>query len=129
MLFRTRSKEVAWEVVDTRDVEPICMYSEDEDLDLEAISDYDIRGTYVFDIKTKTSYTASQSAIVFAQQQLLKEVEKKGYNIFLNESWRLTVLRRKAQYRLEVEYCGRPAHVHGETPAIKPPPFMEVLRT
>ncbi|KAK7463823.1 hypothetical protein VKT23_005760 [Stygiomarasmius scandens] len=129
-MFKFRRKESAWEVVDTKDIEPIYMYPEfeDEDMDVETMSDTDTRGTYVFDVKHKASHAALQNAIVFAQQQLLKEVAKRGYNILLIESWRLTIYRRGKYHRLEVEYCGRPACILGKIPVIKPPPYMEVLR-
>ncbi|THV05967.1 hypothetical protein K435DRAFT_711878 [Dendrothele bispora CBS 962.96] len=129
-MFKFRRKESAWEVVDTKAIEPIAMYPEleDEDMDLEAVSEHDTRGTYVFDVKHKTSHAALQKAVVFAQQQLLSEVAKKGYNILLIESWRLTIYRRGKSHRLEIEYCGRPAHAPSKDLVVKPPPYMELLR-
>jgi len=62
------------------------------DMDVETMSDTDTRGTYVFEVKHKASHAALQNAIVFAQQQLLKEVAKRGYNILLTERCVVEVL-------------------------------------
>ncbi|KAE9410820.1 hypothetical protein BT96DRAFT_930798 [Gymnopus androsaceus JB14] len=117
MLFKLRPKESPWEVVERKAVDPVSMYPEDEEA-----------GTYVFELPNDKSEADVRNAIVIARQQLLKEVAKKGFNILLSESWNLTIYRRGKHYRIEVRYCGRPAHTLGKLPSIHPPPFMEVLK-
>jgi len=105
------------------------MYDEDEDLDFDTVNDYDIRGTYVFDVKLHKKNDAEiRNAVIISRQQLLQEVAKKGFNHLLSESWNLTILRRNKRYRIEVQYCGRPVHTSRYLPSTQLPPFMEVLK-
>jgi len=128
MFLKFRRKEIPWEVVDSHAVEPVPMYYDDEDLDIVSVGDADTCGTYVFDVK-RVGNPDLRHAVVFARQQLLDEVSKKGYNVLLLESWKLTVLRRGKQNRIQVEYNGRPATAIGKIPAPRQPPFMQVLET
>lgn len=90
----------------------------------------DTRGTYVFDVRSRSGHHGYQlhRAVSFAQQQVLREVEKQGFNILLIEGyvislmppsmpsanricsifrWRLTLLRRGKHTRVEVQYSAR----------------------
>ncbi|KIK71270.1 hypothetical protein GYMLUDRAFT_324493 [Collybiopsis luxurians FD-317 M1] len=129
MFFKLRPKESPWEVVERKAVDPVPMFHEDEDLDLDTVNDCDICGNYVFDVKLHAKNQADiRNAVIIARQQLLQEVAKKGFNVLLIESWSLTVHRRGKHHRIEVGYSGRPAHASGKLPPIQPPPFMEVLK-
>lgn len=95
------------------------------ELDVLSVGDADTCRTYVFDVKRLIGKSELRDAVVFARQQLLQEVTKKGYNVLLLErcvlvaapvalrisslfySWKLTVLRRGKQNRIQVEYNGR----------------------
>ncbi|KIY45341.1 hypothetical protein FISHEDRAFT_49449 [Fistulina hepatica ATCC 64428] len=130
--FRCRPKKSRirpWEVVTQASVRPVPMFYDDEDLDIVASSDADTVGTYVFEVRHVEQPTSLQNAVVFARQQLLQEVAKKGYNILLVESWSLTLHRRGKQHRIEVQYTGRPARVSGKPPRARPPPYMGVLQS
>lgn len=117
------------------------------DLEIERVSDTDSVRTYVFDLKLKYNRTSLRNAVVFARQQLLEEVAKKNYNLFLQEgyvhpilscllhllrhlphSWTLTVYRRDKSYRIEVQYIARSARVQGQLPAPRLPPYMALLQ-
>jgi hypothetical protein len=110
MFINFRRKEQPWEVVDCKAVNPVLMYGDDddegefdprriidynltappaEDLDVHRISDVVTHGTYVFDLSYKHGPPGLQlqRALSFAQQQLLREVEKKGFNILLVEGY------------------------------------------
>ncbi|KAL0950892.1 hypothetical protein HGRIS_007651 [Hohenbuehelia grisea] len=128
MLFKFRRREIPWEVVDSKSVEPVPMYYEDEDLDIVSVGQADTCGTYVFDVKHLTRGNELSNSVLFARQQLLARISKHGFNLLLLESWRLTVLRRGKHYRVEVRYRGRPARALGKLPARRPPPFMAVLQ-
>lgn len=60
------------------------------DLDVLSISEADTCGTYVFDIQSRNERDGQSQlrrAVTFAQEQLLREVEKKGYNVLLVEGY------------------------------------------
>ncbi|KAF9451777.1 hypothetical protein P691DRAFT_806874 [Macrolepiota fuliginosa MF-IS2] len=131
-MFGLRRKEQPWEVVDCKAVEPVSTYYDDDELDVLSVSEADTRGTYVFDVRSHNGDHCHQlrRAVTFAQQQLLREVEKKGFNILLIEGWRLTLLRRGKHMRLEVQYSGRAAKTVGQSyKHCRPPPFMGVLHS
>ncbi|KAJ3793627.1 hypothetical protein GGU11DRAFT_691432 [Lentinula aff. detonsa] len=128
MFFKFRPKESPWEVVERKTVDPVRMYG-DEELHIARVNDVDICGTYVFDVKKHGQSDADvRNAVVIARQQLLREITTKGFNILLTESWNLTVYRQVKHRRIEVRYCGRPAHATGKLPSIHAPPFMDVLK-
>jgi len=102
LLFRR--KEMPWEVVDTRSVDPVPMYYEDEgeretsmnsisalissfvDLDLVSVKENNVRRTYVLEVKRDArQHNDLHNAVVFAREQLFKEVKKNGYNTLLLE--------------------------------------------
>ncbi|TRM61434.1 hypothetical protein BD626DRAFT_500997 [Schizophyllum amplum] len=69
-----------------------------------------------------------EKAIVFARRELLREAEKRGYNILLHESWSATLMRRAERTRVQVKYSGRGASADGVDTHTRQPPFLEVLR-
>ncbi|KAF9456149.1 hypothetical protein BDZ94DRAFT_438576 [Collybia nuda] len=127
-MFNFRRRETPWEVVDSKSVEPVPMYYGDDDLDITIVGEVDVRGTYVFNVNRMRGIINTQDAVIFARQQLLTEVVKKGYNTLLLESWQLTVLRRGKEHRIEVRYSGRPARTLNKLPSRGKPPFMAVLQ-
>lgn len=107
-----RRKEIPWEVVDSRSVDPVYMYFEDEsegttrlykkkrkcstvdsfpiDFQIVAIGDTTITRTYLLDVKGDTRQSADlRKAVVFAREQLLQEVKKNGYNMLWLERYYL----------------------------------------
>jgi len=148
MLFHFRRKEIPWEVVDSKAIEPVAtgMYYEDDKgghtpcklsskpptrnagLDMVSVSEVDTCGTYVFHLDRLKNAADLRNAVVFARQQLLQEVAKKGFNVLLSESWDLTIFRRGKRHRVQVNYNGRPACIVGDLPPLRPPPFMQVLQ-
>ncbi|KAJ7751935.1 hypothetical protein DFH07DRAFT_524414 [Mycena maculata] len=129
MLFKFHRKEVPWEVVDSKAIEPVSnYYDEDKDLDIVSVGEADTCGKYLFHVEQLNNAADLPNTVVFARQQLLQEVGKKGFNVLLSESWNLTIYRRGKRYRVEVEYNGRPARIVGDLPALRPPPFMQVLQ-
>jgi len=124
-------KEIPWEVVDSRSVDPVYMYFEDEseDFQIVAIKDTSITRTYLLDVKGDTRQSADlRKAVIFAREQLLQEAKKNGYNILWLESWQVTLLRKGRFYRVEVQYKGRPARALNEVPN-RHPPFMALLQS
>ncbi|PFH50743.1 hypothetical protein AMATHDRAFT_60585, partial [Amanita thiersii Skay4041] len=105
-LFKFRRREDPWEVVDSKVVDPIPMFDDEDDIDIDVISDVDMVGTYVFDVKKWGGSVEVPKALMFARQQLLQYIPKKGYNILLQEGWCVTVFRRCKQHRVEVRYVG-----------------------
>lgn len=70
----------------------------------------------------------ARRALIFAREQLLAELAKKELNVFLLEGWRVTVMRKGRQRRIEVHYHGRGALAAGKPDmARRPPPFIELL--
>ncbi|KAJ3571346.1 hypothetical protein NP233_g3815 [Leucocoprinus birnbaumii] len=141
MFIRLRRNEQPWEVVYCRAVEPVPSFHDDDDLDVLSISEAETHGTYVFDVRPHTGHHGHQlrRAVTFAQQQLLREVEKKGFDVLLVEGWRLTLLRKGKHNRVEVQYSARahwmdaaPRPIHIHKPLLQcasstdaPPPYWE----
>ncbi|KAF8649751.1 hypothetical protein AX16_005521 [Volvariella volvacea WC 439] len=109
MMFNFRRKEVPWEIVDSKGIEPVPTHydDEEEDLDITAISESDAHGTYLFEARDVKQKVDVGRAVGFARQELLKQLASKGFNAFLTESWNVTHLRRGKQHRVEVQYSGR----------------------
>ncbi|EJD04365.1 uncharacterized protein FOMMEDRAFT_83102 [Fomitiporia mediterranea MF3/22] len=138
-----RRRDAPWEVVDHKSVQPVPTFYDDEDVDIIHLSSAETRGTYVFESHSgasskRSSGWASQStrsgaehgrkALIFARQQLLREVAKKDCNVLLLEGWSLTVLRKGKRVRFEVQYSGRGALAAGKPDiAHRQPPFIELL--
>jgi len=103
MLFRR--KELPWEVVDSRNVDPVPMYYDDEgkryqlfiptrilstftELDLVFVKGGNVRRTYVVEVKREAFKKDSgmlPKTVTFAREQLFEEVKKNGYNVLLLE--------------------------------------------
>ncbi|KIK02303.1 hypothetical protein K443DRAFT_131892 [Laccaria amethystina LaAM-08-1] len=128
-MFNFRRKETPWEVVDSKSVDPIPTYYEDEDLDVVAMGERDIHGTFTFNVAYAERSKDLRNSVMFARQQLLLEATKNGYNILLMESWQMTILRRGKHHRVEVKYAGRPARALGKVSARRRPPFMDILHS
>ncbi|KAJ7042479.1 hypothetical protein C8F04DRAFT_1207973 [Mycena alexandri] len=129
MLFHFRRKEIPWEVVGSKAIEPVHMYyDEDKELDITSMGEANTCGTYVFHVQQLKKVEELRNTVVFAKQQLLKEIGKKGFNVLLSESWDVTIYRRGKRHRVQVNYSGRPAHIVGDLPTLRPPPFIQVLQ-
>ncbi|KAF8521478.1 hypothetical protein JB92DRAFT_3111080 [Gautieria morchelliformis] len=121
-----RRKVNPWEVVNYKAVHPVTGYlNEDDDLDIIHVGETDTRGTYLFDVKDVGAHNIQQ-ALVFARQQLLIEISKKGYNTLLLEGWEMTTLRKGVKRRVEVKYRARPALLSGDV-TVRLPPFFDLL--
>jgi len=125
MLFQRR--EIPWEVVDNKTVDPVPIFFEDSELELAVVKQGFVRRNYVLEVKPNVALRPElQKAVIFAQGQLLDEIEQNGYNVLLSESWRVTLLRRGKFYRVEVEYSGRPARATNPG-SRRQPPYIAVL--
>ncbi|KAF9042087.1 hypothetical protein BJ165DRAFT_1529547 [Panaeolus papilionaceus] len=126
-----RRKEMPWEVVHSCSVEPVPVYYEDDDDDLDSIvsvKDHTVRRTYILELKKPAKdANVHRKAVLFAQERLLEEVTQNGYNTLLQESWTLTLLRRGDVQRIQVEYSATPARSL-RTIKRRQPPFMAVLQ-
>ncbi|KAA1468595.1 hypothetical protein DENSPDRAFT_833956 [Dentipellis sp. KUC8613] len=123
-LFVSRRHERPWEVVDSKNVEPVSICSHEDDLDIVYIHETDIVRTYVFDVRQAKDF---HNALLFAQRQLQEEVRTKGYNALWSEGWQVTLLRKGKKHRVEVRYIARPACLAGKPLRAYEPPFMGVL--
>ena len=104
-LFVSKKPESPWEVVDSRHVEPVPVFDEDDgtsyicyawysrcdsslmtsiDLDLIFVHETEVARTYVFDVRRDQDF---HNSLCFAQQQLLREVQAKGYNLLWTEGY------------------------------------------
>ncbi|EIM92752.1 uncharacterized protein STEHIDRAFT_152064 [Stereum hirsutum FP-91666 SS1] len=122
--FVKKRSESPWEVVDSKDVEPVPVWDDEDDLDIVFIHETAISRTYIFDVSRDKDF---KNAVVFAQQKMLEEVNDKGYNVLWCEGWRATLLRKGKRHRVEVRYKGRPARLSGKPLVSQLPPFMGVL--
>ncbi|TDL28738.1 hypothetical protein BD410DRAFT_712419 [Rickenella mellea] len=127
LLLRLRRRELPWEVVDYKVVEPVPMFYDDEDIDIVLVSECETRGTYVFDINELGKWHAARS-LEFSRQQLLRELSNKGYNSLISEGWSMTVLRKGKRHRMVVQYDGRGAIISGKFDP-RPPPFLDMLNS
>ncbi|KAI0768499.1 hypothetical protein BD413DRAFT_605297 [Trametes elegans] len=125
-LFR-KSPE-PWEVVDSRAVESVPTYDEDELKEMQILRVYSttMHGSYLFDLKHPADL---RRAVVFAQQKLLQAAKEKEFNVFLTEGWSVTHLRKGKRHRAEVHYTARPAYAVAGTKnsKIATPPFLAML--
>ncbi|KAI9057186.1 hypothetical protein FKP32DRAFT_1638596 [Trametes sanguinea] len=116
----------AWEVVDSKAVEPIPVYSENElqELQVARVHNTSMHRTYMFDLKHAADLP---SAVVFARNKLLQEAAEKEYGIFITEGWSVTHLRKGKDHRAEVRYTARPASVLSKDIPSREPPFLAIL--
>lgn len=65
----------------------LCLIGESAflELDIVRVCDTDTCGTYVFDLKSLPRGNEFSNALLFARQQLMHEIEKKGYNVLVLE--------------------------------------------
>lgn len=123
--MQLRRKEVPWEVVGSRTVEPVSMYVEDaEGLQILRSSDVNMGCKFVHDIRSSEDL---RTAIYSARHQLMLSILTQQYNALLSEGWRITIMRNGRKHRVEVTYIGRPAFVAGKQRGRPPPPFLSVL--
>ncbi|KAF7789858.1 hypothetical protein EIP86_000806 [Pleurotus ostreatoroseus] len=126
MLFKRhfRRREAPWEVVDSKAVNPIPVWDEDEPLDVVRMHSTDMQFKFVHDVRYVSDL---RKALQHAQHQLRQEAARQNYNIMIVEGWQLTIMRKGKKYRVEVVYSGRPAYATGKITALPPPPFMGML--
>lgn len=116
----------------------------DSEIDIIYVHEARVVRTYVFDVRKDKDV---ENSVLFAQQQFLEEIQRKGYNSFWTEgcvehhvfstpvfyrspcrnSWRLTLLRKAKRHRVEVKYIGQPACLTGKALEPHQPPFLAVL--
>jgi hypothetical protein len=104
MICRFRRSEVPWEVVESKSVDPVPVYYEDDgvfkvlfpclgvraecvalDLDILSVGRADTSGTYIFDMKDTQRSRDLRKAVLFARQQLLQVNAKQGFNLLVLE--------------------------------------------
>ncbi|KAI9512670.1 hypothetical protein F5148DRAFT_794832 [Russula earlei] len=124
-VFVVKRHEKPWEVVDSKAVEPVPLFDEDDDIDVIYVHETRVARTFVFDVRKDKDL---ENSLQFAQQQFLEEIQRKGYNTFWSEGWQLTLLRKAKRHRVEIEYIGQPACLTGKpVQSHPPPPFLAVL--
>ncbi|KAH9982244.1 hypothetical protein BGW80DRAFT_1433680 [Lactifluus volemus] len=114
-VFVVKKQEKPWEVVDSKAVEPVALFDEEDDLDIIYVHETRVVRTYVFDVRKDHDLENSL------------EVQRKGYNAFWSEGWQLTLLRKAKRHRVEVKYIGQPACLTGKSVQPQKPPFLPVL--
>ena len=107
-VFVSKKHEKPWEVVDSKAVEPVPLYDEEEgtlrsvsvlsgsaqssftdlmfitdsEIDIIYVHEARVVRTYVFDVRKDKDV---ENSVQFAQQQFLEEIQRKGYNSFWTE--------------------------------------------
>jgi hypothetical protein len=113
------------------------------DIDIIYVHETRVVRTFVFDVRKDKDV---ENSVLFAQQQFIEEVQRKGYNAFWTEGcvehvfprlcpplmycyyrWQLTLLRKAKRHRVEVKYIGQPACLTGKGVQPHQPPFLAVL--
>jgi len=142
--FGRQNSDGAWEVVDAKSVEPVCVYDDPDDLPIMRVASENVNVSCTYDVrrphpddKARSPITA---ALLTARGRLLREAARAGYNILLVEGWSISLQRRSAahaaqthpyapSFRLSVHYTGRPAFVGGADSGPRPPPpFFGMLQ-
>ncbi|KAI0374385.1 hypothetical protein BV20DRAFT_503089 [Pilatotrama ljubarskyi] len=123
-LFR-RSPE-PWEIVESKAIDPVPTYGEDELEDMQIMRVYSrtMHRTYLFDLKNTSDL---RRAVIFAQQKLLQEAAEQEFNVFLEEGWSVTHLRKGKRHRAEVRYTAKPAYASAKKSQPHAPPFLAML--
>ncbi|KAF7339666.1 hypothetical protein MSAN_02181600 [Mycena sanguinolenta] len=144
MLFHFRRKEDPWEVVDSKIIEPVHMYDEEEDLDVASVGEVDTCGTYFFNVgqlkdatdlkkcgRIRTTAAPHRDGQKGIQCPV---VGKLGFDPLSpreapsgsSELWRTSyVTYLLAADKTNVVLAAR---VVGNLPPLRPPPFMQVLQ-
>ena len=100
-VFVSKKHEKPWEVVDSKAVEPVVLYDDEEgmcdfavkrvwllllipfitdsEIDIIYVHETRVVRTYVFDVRKDKDV---ENSVQFAQQQFLEEIQRKGYNSF-----------------------------------------------
>ena len=106
-VFVEKKKEKPWEVVDSKAVEPVPLFDEDDgaylcigegssalncdiaDIDIIYVHETRVVRNYVFDVRKDKDL---ENSLLFAQLQFCEEVQRKGYNALWSEGCVLHVL-------------------------------------
>ncbi|KAI0296596.1 hypothetical protein BC826DRAFT_1091011 [Russula brevipes] len=123
-VFVVKRHEKPWEVVDSKSVEPVPLFDEDDDIDIIYVHETRVVRTFVFDVRKDEDL---ENSLLFAQQQFLEQVQRRGYNALWSEGWQMTLLRKAKRHRVEVKYIGQPACLTGKPVQPHQPPFLAVL--
>jgi len=123
-VFVVKRHEKPWEVVDSKSVEPVPLFDEEDDIDIIYVHETRVVRTFVFDVRKDEDL---ENSLLFAQQQFLEQVQRRGYNALWSEGWQLTLLRKAKRHRVEVKYIGQPACLTGKPVQPHQPPFLAVL--
>jgi hypothetical protein len=112
-VFVEKRKEKPWEVVDSKSVEPVPIFDEDDgactlllaqrragrpqpltlciaDVDIIYVHETRVVRDFVFDVQKDKDL---ENSLLFAQQQFVEEVQRKGYNALWSEGCAQHVLR------------------------------------
>jgi hypothetical protein len=99
-VFVVKKHEKPWEVVDSKTVEPVPLYDEEDgayaillrraasystnlpDIDIIYVHETRVVRTFVFDVRKDKDL---ENSLLFAQQQFFEEVRRKGYNALWSE--------------------------------------------
>jgi hypothetical protein len=100
-VFVEKKKEKPWEVVDSKSVEPVPLFDEEDgacilvlpqsaggltlciaDVDIIYVHETRVVRNYVFDVRKDKDL---ENSLLFAQQQFVEEVQRKGYNALWSE--------------------------------------------
>jgi hypothetical protein len=100
-VFVVKRHEKPWEVVDSKSVEPVPLFDEEDgacaisyiiwprasdscvaDIDIIYVHETRVVRTFVFDVRKDEDL---ENSLLFAQQQFLEQVERRGYNALWSE--------------------------------------------
>lgn len=98
-VFVVKRHEKPWEVVDSKTVEPVALFDEEDgafpmlsgrrtasyfptDIDIIYVHETRVVRTFVFDVRRDKDL---ENSLLFAQQQFFEEVQRKGYNALWSE--------------------------------------------
>ncbi len=107
-IFVVKRHEKPWEVVDSKTVEPVPLFDEDDgayampirrtasyscitDIDIIYVHETRVVRTFVFDVRKDKDL---ENSLLFARQQFFEEVRRKGYNALWSEGCVQHVLSR-----------------------------------
>ncbi|KAH9835756.1 uncharacterized protein C8Q71DRAFT_858605 [Rhodofomes roseus] len=138
------NSDSAWEVVDSKSIEPVSVYDDPDDLPILRVASENVNVSCTYDVRPPHADDKARSPVVAAllnaRGRLLREAALAGYNALLVEGWSVTLQRKAAfhtshthphspPFRLAVHYTGRPALVGGAHPGTRPPPpFLGMLQ-
>ncbi|KZT74825.1 hypothetical protein DAEQUDRAFT_8326 [Daedalea quercina L-15889] len=149
--FGRHNSNSAWEVVDAKSTEPVCVYDNPDELPILRVASENVNVSCTYDVRPPPPGDKVRSpvsaALLSARGRLLREAARAGYNVLLVEGWSVTLQRRShfhaapahptaaaaaaaaAPFRLSVHYTGRPAFLRGAHLGTRPPPpFFGMLQ-